>query len=324
MKAIVYTRYGPPDGLRLEEVERPIPRHDEVLIRVRAVAINDWDWGLLHGTPFSNRAANGLLKPRKQILGSDVAGRIEAVGSGVTRFRLGDEVFGDLSGRWGGFAEYVCAREAALTAKPEGMTFVEAASLPQAGTLAFQGLVERGDIRSGQKLLINGAGGGVGTFAIQIAKLHGADVTGVDSGGKLGLLRSLGFDRVIDYKRGDFTKQGQQYDLILDLKTNRSLFRYLRVLHPRGSYVTVGGSTGRLIQAALLGPLVSLFTGKRARLVILKENKGLAYLCELFEAGKLKPVIDGPYRLSELPEAMRYFGEGKHKGKVVITLEGEA
>ena len=323
MKAIVYTEYGTPDVLGLKEVERPTPEDDEVLIRVHAVAINDWDWGLLRGTPFANRVTSGLLRPKKQILGSDVAGRIEAIGRKVERFRPGDEVFGDLSGRWGGFAEYVCAREDVLALKPTGMTFVEAAAIPQAGMLAVQGLLDRGQIRPGQKLLINGAGGGVGTFAIQIAKLYGSHVTGVDSLGKLDLLLSLGFDHVIDYAREDFTRTEQRYDLILDVKTNRSVFDYLRVLGTGGTYVTFGGSTARILQVLLLGPLVSLLTGKKARLVFLKPNKDLPYMCELYEAGKLKPVIDGPYGLNEIPEAMRYFGEGKHKGKVVINVDGD-
>jgi NADPH:quinone reductase-like Zn-dependent oxidoreductase len=322
MKAIVYTEYGPPEVLRLKEVDKPVPRDDEVLIRVRAVAINDWDWGLLRGTPFANRVTSGLLRPKKRILGSDVAGRIEAVGGKAERFRPGDEVFGDLSGRWGGFAEYACAREDALALKPAGMTFVEAAAIPQAGMLAVQGLLDRGGIRPGQKLLINGAGGGVGTFAVQIAKLYDSEVTGVDSAGKLDFLLSLGFHHVIDFAREDFTRTDRRYDLILDVKTNRSVFDYLRVLSSDGTYVTVGGSTGRIFQVLLLGPLVSLFTGKKARLVFLKPNKDLPYMCELFEAGKLKPVIDGPYGLGEVPEVMRYVGEGRHKGKVVIAVDG--
>jgi len=237
------------------------------------------------------------------------------------RFRPGDEVFGDLSGTWGGFAEYVCAREKALTLKPAGMTFEEAAAIPQAATLALQGLRDKGRIQPGQKLLINGAGGGVGTFAIQIAKLYGAEVTGVDSTEKLEMLRSIGFDHVIDYTQEDFTRRAERYDLILDVKTNRSVFDYLRVLSPGGTYVTVGGSSSRITQVMLLGPLVSLITGKRVRLLFLKLNKDLAYVCELLEAGKVKPVMDGPYELSEVPEAMRYFAEGRHKGKVVITLD---
>jgi NADPH:quinone reductase-like Zn-dependent oxidoreductase len=321
MKAIVYTKYGTPDVLELKEVDKPIPKDDEVLIKVNAVSINDWDWGLLQGTPFMNRLLNGLLRPKKKILGSDIAGRIEAVGKNVEQFQPGDEVFGDLTGDWGGFAEYVCARENALALKPASMTFDQAAAIPQAAMLAIQGLHDKGQIQPGKKLLINGAGGGVGTFAVQIAKLWGVEVTGVDSSGKLDMLRSMGFDQVIDYTQEDFTKNGQCYDLILDVKTNRSIFDYMRALSPNGSYVTVGGSMARIFQALLLGPLISMISKKNIRVVALKPNKDLAYMNELFEAGKVKPVIDGPYKLSEVPKAIRYFGEGNHKGKIVITLE---
>jgi len=321
MKAIVFTKYGTPDVLELREVDKPVPKDDEVLIKVHAVSINDWDWGALQGIPFINRLLFGLLKPKKKILGSDIAGRIEAVGKNVEQFQSGDEVFGDLSGEWGGFAEYVCARENALALKPASMTFDEAAAIPQAAMLAVQGLRDKGQIQPGQKLLINGAGGGVGTFAVQIAKLYGVEVTGVDSSGKLDMLRSMGFDQVIDYTQEDFTKNGQCYDLILDVKTNRSIFDYTRALSPNGSYVTVGGSMARLFQFLFLGPLISLISKKKIRIVALKPNKDLAYLNELFEAGKVKPVIDGPYKLSEVPKAFRHFGEGRHKGKVVITLE---
>jgi NADPH:quinone reductase-like Zn-dependent oxidoreductase len=322
MKAIVFTEYGSPDVLELKEVEKPIPKDNEVLVKVHAASINDWDLGLLQGTPFVNRLENGLLRPKKiQILGSDIAGQIEAVGKDVEHFQPGDEVFGDLTGRWGGFAEYVCARENALVLKPASMTFVQVAAIPQAAMLAVQGLIDKGRIQSGQKLLINGAGGGVGTFGVQIAKLYGAEVTGVDSSGKLDMLRSMGFDRVIDYTQEDFTKNGQCYDLILDAKTNRSTFDYVRSLSPNGTYVTVGGSSARLLQAFLLGPWISMISKKNIRIVALKPNKDLAYMNELFEAGKIKPVIDGPYRLDEVPEAFRLFGKADHKGKVVITVE---
>ena len=321
MKAIVFTKYGSPDVLELKEVEKPTPKDDEVLIRVHAASPNDWDWGALQGIPFVNRLIFGLLNPKKQILGSDIAGRIEAVGKNVLQFRPGDEVFGDLSGDWGGFAEYVCARENALALKAPSMTFEEAAAIPQAAMLALQGLRDLGRIQPGQKLLINGAGGGVGTFAIQIAKLYGVEVTGVDSPEKLDLLRSMGAEHVIDYTQEDFTKNGHCYDLILDVKTNRSIFDCARALSPNGSYVTVGGSMARLFQFLFLGPLISLISKKKIRIVALKPNKDLAYLNELFEAGKVKPVIDGPYKLSEVPKAFRHFGEGRHKGKVVITLE---
>jgi NADPH:quinone reductase-like Zn-dependent oxidoreductase len=321
MKAIVFTKYGSPDVLELKEVPKPTPKDDEVLIRVHAVSLNDWDWEALQGTPFVNRLFFGLLRPKKQILGSDIAGRIEAIGKNVLHFKPGDAVFGDLSGEWGGFAEYVCARENAVALKAPSMTFEEAAAIPQAAMLAVQGLRDTGRIQPGQKLLINGAGGGVGTFAIQIAKLYRVKVTAVDSSGKLDMLRSMGADHVIDYTHEDFTKNGQSYDLILDVKTNRSILDCARALSPNGTYVTVGGSMARLFQALLLWPWISMTTNKRIGIVKLKPNKDLAVMKELFEAGKVIPVIDGPYTLSEVPKAFRHFGEGKHKGKVVITLE---
>lgn len=319
MKAVVFTKYGSPDVLELKEVDKPIPKDDEVLIRVHAASLNDWDWGALDGSSFVNRLIFGLLRPKKQILGSDIAGRVEAVGKNVRQFQPGDEVFGDLSGEWGGFAEYVCARENAVALKAPGMTFEQAAAIPQAAMLAVQGLRDKGRIQRGQKLLINGAGGGVGTFAIQIANLYGAEVTAVDSAEKLDMLRSMGAAHVIDYKQEDFTRNGRRYDLILDVKTNRSILDYARALSPNGIYVTVGGPMARLFQALLLLPWIRMTTNKRIGIVSLKPNKDLAYMKELFEAGKVIPVIDGPYKLSEVPKAFLHFGEGRHKGKVVIT-----
>jgi NADPH:quinone reductase-like Zn-dependent oxidoreductase len=322
MKAIIYTEYGTPDVLELREVDKPVPTEDEVLIKVYAVSLNDWDLGLLKGD-FINRLLNGLRKPKINILGSDIAGRIEAVGKNVTKFQPGDEVYGDLSDRWGGFAEYVCAGENELALKPVSMSFEQAAAIPQAAMLAVQGLIDKGQIHSGQKLLINGAGGGVGTFGVQIAKLYGVEVTGVDNSGKLDMMRSLGFDHVIDYKKENFTKNGKCYDLILDAKTNRPMSDYVRALCANGIYVTVGGSIARLLQALVLGPWIKLISKKSIRIVALKKNKDLDYMNKLFEAGKIKPVIDGPYRLDEVPKTFRLFGEGEHKGKVVITVEHE-
>jgi NADPH:quinone reductase-like Zn-dependent oxidoreductase len=319
LKAAIYAKYGGPEVFQIKEIEKPFLKDDEVLIRVYAASINDWDDGLLRGD-FINRLLNGLMKPGRKILGSDIAGRVEAIGKNVSRFKPGDDVYGDLSGRWGGFAEYTCAREKEVALKPAGMSFEEAAAIPQAGMLAVQGLIDKGKIHQGQKLLINGAGGGVGTFAVQIAKLYGAEITGVDSPGKLDMLRSVGFDHVIDYTREDFTKNGQRYDLILDAKTNRSMFDYARALSPNGVYVTVGGSIGRLLQAFILGPWISRISKKHIRIVALKPNKDLPYMNGLFEAGKIKPVIDGPYKLDEIQNAFRLFGRGEHKGKVVITM----
>ena len=319
MKAIVYTKYGGPGVLQIKEVEKPFPKDDEVLIKVHAVSINDWDLGLLHGD-FINRILNGIRKPKRTILGSDIAGRIEAVGKNISKFKIGDEVYGDLSGRWGGFAEYVCAPEKALALKPAAMSFEEAASIPQAAMLAVQGLIDKGKIHAGQKLLINGAGGGVGTFGVQIAKLYGIEITGVDSTAKLDMLRSMGFDHVIDYTQEDFTKNGQHYDLILDVKTNRSMFDYARALSPNGIYVTVGGTISSLLKALFLRPWISMINKKHIRIVSLKTNKDLIFMNELFETGKVKPVIDGPYKLNDFHEAFRIFDKAEHKGKVVITI----
>ena len=263
MKAIVLTKYGSRDVLHFREVAAPIPEEGEVLVEVQAVAVNDWDWCLMRGTPFYIRLLCGLLKPNVKIPGVDVAGRVEAVGRNVDRFEAGDEVYGDLSAcGFGGFAEFVCVNEKALALKPVSMTFIEAAAIPHAGMLAIQGLRDEGQLQPGQKLLINGAGGGVGTLGLQIAKSIGVEVTGVDHSSKLDMMRSLGFDRVIDYTREDFTKSGRRYDLILDTKTNRSVLKYLRVLSPR---VTVGGSTGKLFQAVSLGPLIRRITNKNIR-----------------------------------------------------------
>lgn len=322
MKAIVYEKYGTPDVLELREVEPPVPKDNEALIKVGAVALNDWDVALLGGD-LVNRILNGFGKPKIRILGSDVAGRVEAIGKNVKKFRTGDLVYGDLSGRWGGFAEYVCAPENALVIKPAAMTFEEAAAIPQAGMLAVQGLIDKGNIKEGQKILVNGAGGGVGTFAIQLAKLYGVEMTGVDNAAKQELMRSLGYDHVIDYTKEDFTRSGKQYDLILDTRTNRSMFDYVRALRPGGMYVTVGGSILRLLQALMLSPWISMFLKKKIVIVALKANKDLSFMNDLFVAGKMKPVIDGPYLLEDIPKAFRLFGKGLHKGKIVFTVAHE-
>jgi len=319
VKAIVYEKYGTPDVLQLKEAAKPVPGEDEVLVKVHAASINDWDLGLLYGD-FINRMLNGLRKPRRNILGSDIAGKIETVGKKVKRFKAGDDVYGDLSGQWGGFAEYVCAPEKSLSLKPAAMSFEEAAAIPQAAMLAVQGLIDKGKIKQAQKVLINGAGGGVGTFAIQIAKLYGAEVTGVDKATKLEMLRSIGFDHVIDYTKEDFTKNGKVYDLILDAKTNRSAFDYARSLNRNGVYVTVGGSIGHLLQVLILAPLIRMIQSKHLRIVALKPNKDLAFMNDLFEKGKVKTVIDGPYRLDQLGEAFRHFAKADHLGKIVITI----
>jgi len=326
MKAIVFQQYGSPDFMELKEVEKPVPKNDEVLIKVHAVSINEWDWAILHGVPFVNRLAYGLFKPRMQILGADVAGQVEAVGKNVKRFQPGDEVFGDLcrSG-WGGFAEYVCAREKALTLKPDSINYEQAASLPQAGLLAVQGLrkgqLQPNQTNHGQKVLINGAGGGVGSIAIQIAKSLGAEVTAVDSTTKLDRMRSIGADHVIDYKQDDFTKNGVCYDLILDVMGFHSMFDYKRALCPNGYYVMVGGATRLANQVMFLGSLVSMFGGKKMNLLLYKPNKGLDFLIELIKSGKVTTVIDRTFPLSETADAFRYYGEGHVRGKIIVTVE---
>jgi NADPH:quinone reductase-like Zn-dependent oxidoreductase len=321
MKAIVYHNYGSPDVLRLEEVQKPTPADDEILIKVHAVSVNRSDWEALTGKPLYARMG-GLLKPSFHILGSDIAGRVEMVGTNNQQFQPGDEVFGEMAEYAGGFAEYVCARGSILALKPAHMTFEEAAAIPQAGVIALQGIRDKGQVQPGQKVLINGAGGGAGTFAVQLAKLYGAEVTGVDNTGKLDFMRSLGADHVIDYTREDFTKNGRQYDLILDLIAYRSAFAYARALKPNGSYFAVGGSVTTFLQILLASPWIRRAMSKNLHVLVVHRNrKDLVSMTELCEAGKIVPVIDRRYSLSEVPEALRYLGEGRAKGKLVITLE---
>jgi len=320
MKAIVYTKYGPPETLQLEEVAKPTPKDDEVLIKVRAVSVNRSDWEGLRGKPLYARIG-GLLKPRHQRLGSDIAGRVEMAGRNIWRFQPGDEVFGDILPRLGGFAEYVCASESALALKPPSMTFEEVAAIPQAAVIALQGIRDRGQVQPGEKVLINGAGGGAGTFAVQLAKMYGAEVTGVDNYGKLDFMHSLGADHVIDYTREDFTKNGKQYDLILDIVAHRSVFAYKRALRPNGSYFLAGGSVATILQILFLGPWIRRTTSKKIRVLAVRPNiEDLDFMKELIEAGKVTPVIDRTYPLSEVPEAMGYVGEGHAQGKVVISV----
>src|ERR671920_1163206 len=320
MKAIVYTRYGPPEVLQLKEVARPTPKDDEVLIRVQAVSVNRSDWEGLRGKPLYARIG-GLLRPRQHILGSDIAGRVEMAGRNVSRFRPGDEVFGDILGRLGGFAEYVCAPENRLALKPAGMTFEEAAAIPQSAVIALQGIRDKGQLQPGQKVLINGAGGGAGAIAVQIAKLYGAEVTGVDNTGKQDFIRSLGADHVIDYTQEDFTKKGEQYDLILDIVAHRSVFAYKRALRSNGRYFLAGGSVATMLQILLLGPWISMIESKKIRILAVKPSlEDMVHVTELYEAGKVTPLIDKTYALSEVPEAISYVGDGHAKGKVVITV----
>jgi len=325
MKAIVCYNYGSPDVLKLEEVEKPTPSDDEVLVKVHAASAGAWDWHGLRADPFLVRLmGGGLLKPKNKILGSEIAGRVEAVGRNAKQFQPGDEVFGDLSGcGLGGFAEYVCVPENVLALKPASTTFEEAAAVPVAAVTALQGLRDKGQIQPGQKVLINGASGGVGTFAVQIAKSFGAEVTGVCSTRNLDMARSIGADHVIDYTQEDFTKSGQRYDLILAANGYHPISDYKRALSPKGIYVCSGGSMAQVFQAMLLGPLISMTGSKKmGSMGVAKPNKkDLVFMKELLEAGEVVPVIDRRYTLSEVPEALRYLEEGHAQGKVVITVE---
>ena len=323
MKAIVYTEYGSPDVLQLKEIAKPTPKDNEVLVKVYAVSVNAADLHLLRADPFLIRLSSGLLKPKNQILGSDIAGRVEAVGKSVKQFKPGDEVFGDISADgWGGFAEYVCVHENALALKPSNLSFEEAAAVPMAAVTALQGIRYAGQIRPGQKVLIHGASGGVGTFALQLAKSFGAEVTAVCSTRNLDMARSIGADHVIDYTREDFARNGKQYDLILATNGDRSISDYRRALSPKGIYVQTGGSMRQMTQAMLQGPWISK-TGsqKMGNMGVAKPNQNdLVMIKELLEAGKVKPVVDRCYPLAETAEAIRYFEEGHAQGKVVITV----
>ena len=324
MKAIVCTKYGLPDVLKIEEVPKPIPGDDEVLVEVHAASVNYSTTAFVTGKPFAARLmGGGILKPKHRIPGAEVAGRVEAVGRNVKQFQPGDEVFGDLSacGR-GAFAEYVSVPEKALALKPAGITFEEAAAVPEAAVVALQGLRDKGQIQPGQKVLINGASGGIGTFAVQIAKSFGAEVTGVCSTRNLDMVRSIGADQVIDYTQEDFTKSGQRYDLILATAGYRSIFDYQRALSPRGTYVCTGGSMAQIFQALLLGPFISMTGSRKMGGMMLNINQeDLVFMKELLEAGKVVPVIDRRYPLSEVAEALRYYEERHSRGKVVITVE---
>ena len=323
MKALRIRQYGSPDFLEIGEIEEPAPKENQVLVKVHAVSINDWDWALILATPFvPNRLMAGLLRP-KIVVGSDIAGRVESVGSKVTRFRPGDEVYGDLSAcGFGGFAEFVCAPEGAMTIKPSGMSFEQAAAIPQAGMLALQGIMAGGPVRPGQTVLINGAGGGVGSIAIQLLKLHQVEVTGVDSAAKLEAMQSWGYDHVIDYASQDFTRAGKCYDLILDVKTDRSPADYERALNPNGVYATVGGEIFRLLQVALSRFRFTRAADRMLRVVGLKANRDLDYFNELFEAGNFRPVIDSEYAFNEsdVQKAFHRFGAAAHTGKIVVSI----
>jgi NADPH:quinone reductase-like Zn-dependent oxidoreductase len=316
MKAIVYTKFGSPEVLQLREVEKPVPKDNELLIKVRAASANAYDWRHLRADPFLIRFMGaGLLKPRHKILGADIAGTVEAVGCNVRQFKPGDEVFGD--GAYGGFAEYVCVDESRFALKPDDLTFEDAAAVPMAALTALQGLRDYGKIQAGQKVLINGASGGVGTFAVQIAKSFGAEVTGVCSTTKMDLVRSIGADHVIDYTREDVTENGQTYDLIFDVAAFRSILRYRRILSSGGNYILAGGSMARIIQLMC----VSMTGARNMKLIVAKvSQKDLLFIIDLISAGQVRSIIDKRFPLNETAEALRYLEEGHACGKVVITV----
>lgn len=331
MKAIICTKYGPLDALRLEEIPKPTPNDNEVLVEVHASCINFNNLAYVSGKPlFSRLMGVGLLKPKCKRPGDDIAGRVEAVGRNVKQFRPSDEVFGNLAWYgYGAFAEYVCAPEDAIALKPVNTTFEEAAAVVQAGVVALRALRDTGQIRAGQNVLIYGASGGIGTFAVQIAKAFGAEVTGVCSTRNAGMVRSLGADHIIDYTKEDFTRNGQLYDLILATAGYRSIFDYKRALRPKGIYVATGGSMrgpkamAQVLQAVILGPWISKTGSRKLGISHLGKvnQKDLVFIKELIEAGKIKPIIDRLYKLTEVAEALKYYEEGHARGKVAITVE---
>lgn len=315
MRAVVYDRYGPPDVLRVEEVPVPSPGANQVLVEVAATSINLSDWEGLRGSPMYARIG-GLRAPARRVLGSDIAGRVAAVGSGVTRFRLGDDVYGDNLGLMGGFAEFAVAPEAALAHKPAGLTFAEASTLPQSGAIAIQGTA---GARRGQRVLINGAGGGAGSFAIQLAALSGAHVTGVDNAGKLDFMRGLGADEVVDYRTVDFTRL-KPYDLVLDLVAHRSVFAYRRALARGGRYLCVGGTVRTLLRVVTVGAVLGRLTGRRLGVLVARQGPAqFEPVAERCIAGDLRIHIDRAFPLEEVPQALALVGEGRALGKVVVT-----
>lgn len=321
MKAIVQTSYGQPERvLQLQEVQTPLPKANEVQINIKATTINDYDWAVVTGKPYLYRLMFGLFKPKKSIPGMELAGVVSKVGEQVKDFKIGDRVFGDISEHnFGSFAEYICLSPDAIRKMPINMDFGQASALPHASLLALQAF-DKVNLKEGQKVLINGGGGGVGTLGLQLAKLKNCEVTGVDSNDKLEAMLQLGFDHVLDYQKENFTKTGSRYDVILDCKTHQSAFAYRRVLKPNGKYISIGGKLGRLVHLLILGGVLSKMGQRKYKILALKANLGLERIAELYDQSKLKPTIDGPYSLEDIPRLVQYFGEGKHKGKIVVDL----
>jgi len=320
MRAIQSNIYGQPEKvLKMVDVAKPIPKEGEILIKIHATTINDYDWSHVRGKPFVYRLMFGLFKPKYNTAGMELSGTVEGLGTKATKFKVGDPVFGDISEYgFGTFAEYISITENAVLKKPLALEFEEAAALPHAATLAIQGLEDLGQLKEGQKVLINGGGGGVGSLGVQLAKLKRCEVTGVDSKEKLNMMKSIGYDHVLDYKKVDFTKNTDKYDLILDCKTSKNALSYLSVLRPEGRYVTIGGSLTKLIGVLFWGKILALFSSKKLQILSLKPNVGLERMAALLEQNKIKCIIDGPYPLEETARLIQYFGKGGHQGKIVI------
>ncbi len=323
MKAIQHTKYGSPDVLELKEVDKPIPANNEVLVKVCAASVNYNNLLFVNGRPLVGRSFTGFFKPRVKTPGNDIAGIVEAIGKDVKKLKQGDEVFGDTSEcGFGAFAEYITIPEDALELKPVNLSFAEAAVVPEAGLVALQALRDRGNIAAGQKVLISGASGGIGTFAVQIAKHFGAHVTGVCGAKNVEMIRSLGAEHIIDYTQEDFTQNGELYDLILATAGHRSIFDYRKSLKPHGKFIVTGGSMSQIFQGMLLGPLISMFGKKELGSFVVKPNKDLNLIKELIEAKEVKPIIDKQYPLSQTPDALRYYSKGHTRGKIVISIQG--
>ena len=319
MKAIIYSEYGSPEVLQLKDLEKPVPKDTEVLVRIKATSLNSSDYEFLTGKPVYTRMW-GLRKPKNTILGSDIAGIVEACGIEAKKFQPADAVFGDIFERWGGLAEYVCVPENMLQLKPDFLTFEQAAAIPQAACIALHALQNIAQVQSGQKVLINGAGGGAGSFSIQIAKLLGAHVTGVDNERKLDFMKSIGADQVIDYVQQDFTKNGNQYDFILDFVASHTIMDYSRSLKKGGKYLMVGGSVPHVFQTLIIGSFISLLNKKKMGLFAAKPNLGMDLILKYIRDKKTKPFIDKTFTLKEAPDAFHYLGNGHAKGKIVISM----